>query len=274
MAPNLHAAPPPGNPKLLDQVRDVIRRKHYSLRTERSYTDWIRRFILFHNKRPPREMAETEISQFLTHLARDGQVAASTQNQALSAILFLYKEVLRQEIGWLENVERAKHPVRLPVVLSRDEVHKLFARLHGVHRLMAGLLYGSGLRLMECIRLRVKDVDFGYARITVRDGKGGKDRVTMLPVNLAHSFERHLQKPRQSTNPPPVIACGIRSRPRIGRGQRNVLSRNRVSWQDFSGARIISRAPQGRGYSHESRGAGLATTRPASRKVSAAEKRQ
>ena len=114
-------------------------------------------------------MAETEISQFLTHLARDGQVAASTQNQALSAILFLYKEVLRQEIGWLENVERAKHPVRLPVVLSRDEVHKLFARLHGVHRQMAGLLYGSGLRLMECIRLRVKDVDFGYARITVRD---------------------------------------------------------------------------------------------------------
>jgi integron integrase len=172
----------------------VIRRKHYSLRTERSYTDWIRRFILYHQKRHPRDMAEVEIGQFLTHLARDGRVAASTQNQALSAILFLYKEVLRQEIGWLENVERAKSPVRVPVVLTRDEVHKLFAQLHGTHRLMAGLLYGSGLRLMECVRLRVKDVDFGYARITVRDGKGAKDRVTMLPVNLAQPLEKHFQK--------------------------------------------------------------------------------
>ena len=194
MASSLRALAPPGNPKLLDQVRDVIRRKHYSLRTERSYTDWIRRFILYHQKRHPRDMAEVEISQFLTHLARDGRVAASTQNQALSAILFLYKEVLRQEIGWLENVERAKSPVRVPVVLTRDEVHKLFAQLHGTHRLMAGLLYGSGLRLMECVRLRVKDVDFGYARITVRDGKGAKDRVTMLPVNLAQPLERHFQK--------------------------------------------------------------------------------
>jgi integron integrase len=181
-------------PKLLDQVRDVIRRKHYSLRTEQSYTDWIRRFILFHNKRHPREMAETEVTEFLTHLARDGNVAASTQNQALSALLFLYKEVLKQEIGWLDGVERAKKPARLPVVLTRDEVSKIFAHLHGTHRLMAGLLYGSGLRLMECVRLRVKDIDFGYARITVRDAKGGKDRVTMLPVNLAAPLERHLQK--------------------------------------------------------------------------------
>jgi integron integrase len=194
MAASLSALVLPGNPKLLDQVRDVIRRKHYSLRTEQSYTDWIRRFILYHQKRHPREMAEVEITQFLTHLARDGRVAASTQNQALSAILFLYKEVLQQKIGWLENVERAKTPVRVPVVLTRDEVHKLFAQLHGTHRLMAGLLYGSGFRLMECVRLRVKDVDFGYARITVRDGKGAKDRVTMLPVNLAQPLERHLQK--------------------------------------------------------------------------------
>jgi integron integrase len=119
-------------------------------------------------------------------------VAASTQNQALSALRFLYKEVLKQEIGWLKSVERAKKPARLPVVLTKDEVHKIFSHLHGTHRLMAGLLYGSGLRLMECARLRIKDVDFGYARISVRDGKGAKDRITMLPVNLAAPLERHL----------------------------------------------------------------------------------
>src|SRR5882762_4826172 len=181
-------------PKLLDQVRDVIRRKHFSIRTEQSYVDWVRRFILFHNKRHPREMAEAEVTEFLTHLARDGRVAASTQNQALSALLFLYKQVLKQEIGWLEGVERAKRPARMPVVLTRDEVHKIFAHLHGTPRLMAGLLYGSGLRLMECVRLRVKDVDFGYAHITVRDAKGGKERITMLPVNLAAPLERHLAK--------------------------------------------------------------------------------
>jgi integron integrase len=194
MPPKLRAAACPDKPKLLDQVRDAIRLKHYSIRTEQTYVDWIKWFILFHGKRHPQEMAENEVSQFLTHLARDGRVAASTQNQALSALLFLYKEVLKQEIGWLQNVERAKRPSRVPVVLTRDEVHKIFAHLRGDHRLMAGLLYGSGLRLMECIRLRVKDIDLGYLRIVVRDGKGGKDRVTMLPVNLAKSLERHLQK--------------------------------------------------------------------------------
>jgi len=139
-------------------------------------------------------MGAEELGQFLTHLARDGQVSASTQNQALSAILFLYKQVLKQEIGWLDQVERAKKPTRVPVVLTRDEVHQLFSHLHGPPRLMAGLLYGSGLRLMECVRLRVKDVDFGYARITVRDGKGARDRLTMLPVNLAGSLKTHLAK--------------------------------------------------------------------------------
>ena len=178
--------------KLLDQMRDLMRLKHYSIRTERSYCDWVERFIRYHRMRHPRDMREAEVTEFLTHLARDGRVAASTQNQALSALLFLYKEVLKQEIGWLSNVERARKPARLPVVLTRDEVHRLFAHLHGTPKLMAGLLYGSGLRLMECCRLRVKDVDFGYARITVRDGKGAKDRVTMLPVNLAASLERHL----------------------------------------------------------------------------------
>jgi integron integrase len=194
MAATLPVEAARNKPKLLDQVRDVIRRKHFSIRTEQAYVDWIRRFILFHDKRHPREMAEAEVTQFLTYLAREGRVAASTQNQALSALLFLYKDVLKQEIGWLEGVERAKTPARLPVVLTRDEVHKIFAHLHGTHRLMAGLLYGSGLRLMECVRLRVKDVDLGYLRITVRDGKGAKDRVTMLPVNVAKSLERHLQK--------------------------------------------------------------------------------
>ena len=178
----------------MDQVRDVLRLKHYSLRTERSYCDWIERFIRFHHLRHPKEMGEVEVSAFLTQLARDGRVAAATQNQALSALLFLYKHVLKQEIGWLDNVERVKRPARVPVVLTRDEVHKIFAHLHGMPRLMAGLLYGSGLRLMECVRLRVKDIDFGYARITVREGKGGKDRVTMLPINLAPGLQRHLQK--------------------------------------------------------------------------------
>ncbi len=184
-----------GKPKkLLDQTRDVLRLKHYSLRTERTYCDWIERYIRFHGKKHPSDMSEAEVGEFLTHLARDGDVAASTQNQALSALLFLYKEVLKQEIGWLDSVERAKKPTRLPVVLNRDEVHKIFAHLKGTHRLMAGLLYGSGLRLMECVRLRVKDVDFGYLKITVREGKGGKDRITMLPENLAAPLQRHLAK--------------------------------------------------------------------------------
>lgn len=195
VVPSLATANRPDKPKkLMDQVRDALRLKHYSLRTERSYCDWIERFIRFHHMRHPKEMGEAEVSSFLTQLARDGQVAAATQNQALSGLLFLYKHVLRQEIGWLDNVERVKRPARVPVVLTRHEVPKIFAHLHGMPRLMAGLLYGSGLRLMECVRLRVKDIDFGYARITVREGKGGKDRITMLPVNLAPALQRHLQK--------------------------------------------------------------------------------
>jgi integron integrase len=183
---------PPGKPKLLDQVRDIIRRKHYSIRTEQAYTDWIKRFIIYHGKRHPGEMAEEEVAEFLTHLARDRDVSPSTQNQALSALLFLYKEVLKHEIGWLEKVERAKKPPKLPVVLSRGEVKQIFAHLHGMPKLMAGLLYGSGLRLMECVRLRIKDIDFELVQITVRDAKGGKDRVTMLPLNLSEPLRRHL----------------------------------------------------------------------------------
>ena len=184
----------PRNPKLLDRVRDAIRLKHYSIRTEKIYCDWIRRFILFHRKRHPQEMAEAEVTEFLTHLARDGRVASSTQNQALSALLFLYKEVLRQEIGWLDQVERAKRPTKLPVVLSRTEVEKVLGKMVGTPKLMASLLYGSGLRLMECVRLRVKDTDFAYAQVTVRDAKGGKDRRTMLPIDLAKPLQAHLAK--------------------------------------------------------------------------------
>lgn len=183
-------------PKLLEQVRAVIRRKHYSIRTEKVYCDWIKRFILFHKKRHPADMAEAEITAFLTHLAVQGNVAASTQNQALSALLFLYKEVLQRKIGWLDKVERAKKPVRLPVVLTRAEMRTVFFHLHGTMKLMAGLLYGSGLRLMECVRLRVKDVDLGYLTITVRDPKGGRDRITMLPTNLVQALQRHLLKRR------------------------------------------------------------------------------
>ena len=178
--------------RLLDQVRDKIRFKHYSIRTEHAYVDWIKRYILFHGKRHPQEMGKQEAEQFLSHLAVDRNVAASTQNQALSAILFLYKEVLEQDIGWLENVERAKRPARLPVVLTATEVRAVLAHLEGRYRLMANLLYGAGLRLMECARLRVKDFDFEYRQITVRDGKGQKDRLTMLPDVLIEPLQTHL----------------------------------------------------------------------------------
>jgi integron integrase len=171
-------------PKLLDQVRETIRRKHYSLRTEAAYIDWIKRYIFFHRKQHPGTMGAREMEQFLNYLAVDKKVAASTQNQALSALVFLYREVLRQEFDWMENLERAKRPSRLPIVLTEAEVRQVLAHLDGRNWLMAGLLYGAGLRLMECVRLRVKDVDFAYGQITVRDGKGEKDRVTMLPRAL------------------------------------------------------------------------------------------
>ncbi len=183
-------------PRLLDQVRGVLRRKHYSIRTEQSYVDWIRRFILFHGKRHPSQMGKAEVSAYLTHLAVQRDVAASTQNQALSAILFLYRDVLEQELEWIEGFERAKRPARLPVVLTPAETRAVLAQLEGTKWLMASLLYGSGLRLMECLRLRVKDVDFGYGQILVRDGKGAKDRVTMLPQALIEPLQAHLEKVR------------------------------------------------------------------------------
>lgn len=185
------------SPRLLDQVRDAIRVRHYSLRTEASYIQWIKRFILFHNKRHPRDMGEQEITAFLTDLAVSKNVAASTQNQALAAILFLYKEVLHRELDWIDNIIRAKRSVHVPEVLSPEQVRRLLERLGGVHQLVARLLYGTGMRLMEGLRLRVQDVDFHYRQITVRDGKGSKDRVTMLPDSLIQPLTAHLARVRE-----------------------------------------------------------------------------
>lgn len=188
---------PRQEPKLLDQVRGKIRLKHYSIRTEQAYTDWIKRFILHFGKKHPRDMGAAEVEQFLTHLAVNGRVAASTQNQARCALLFLYKEVLAIELPWLDNVEQAKAPKRLPVVLNRDEVQAILSRLTGTHWLIASLLYGTGMRIMECLRLRVQDVDVKRREILIRDGKGFKDRVTMLPVSLVAPLQSHLVKVRE-----------------------------------------------------------------------------
>jgi len=188
---------PKTEPKLLDQVRARIRFKHYSIRTEQAYTDWIKRFILHFGKRHPREMGAAEVGQFLTHLAVEGRVSASTQNQARCALLFLYKEVLDIELPWLDDVEQAKTPKRLPVVLSREEVQAILSRLQGTHWLIASLLYGTGMRILECLRLRVMDVDFKRREILIRDGKGNKDRVTMLPVTLVAVLRAHLQKVKE-----------------------------------------------------------------------------
>jgi len=183
----------PEKPRLLHQVSHAIRVRHYSRRTEEAYVGWIRRFILFHAKRHPATMGEPEITRFLSWLAVERKVSSVTQNQALSAILFLYKEVLRQDIGWLQNVVRAKGPRKLPVVLTRDEVRAVLRRLEGPSWLVAALLYGSGLRLLEALRLQVKDIEFGANQITVRSGKGAKDRITMLPGIAKEPLGRHLE---------------------------------------------------------------------------------
>jgi integron integrase len=180
--------------KLLNQLINSIRAKHYSIRTEQSYVNWVNRFIRFHQKKHPAKMGEPEITAFLNYLAVNRKVAASTQNQALSAILFLYNKVLKNDIEHLDNLVRAKRPLKLPVVFSHQEVKNIFIQLDGVKWLMAALLYGSGLRLMECIRLRVKDIDFHYNQLTIRDGKGQKDRVTVLSEKIITPLQKHLQK--------------------------------------------------------------------------------
>lgn len=186
-------APDGRKPRLLDLMRDALRTRHYSRHTEDAYCQWVKRFIYFHGMRHPAELAEPEINAFLTHLAVEGGVSASTQTQALSALLFLYRKVLGVDIGSLGEIVRARTERRLPVVLSRDEVRAVLAELDGSDRLMAALMYGTGLRLMECLRLRVQDIDFERNEICVRRGKGDKDRVTMLPDALRGDLHDHLR---------------------------------------------------------------------------------
>ena len=178
-----------GGPRLLDRVRHAIRARHYSRRTEKAYVGWIKRYIFFHGKRHPADMGAAEVSRFLTALAVEGKVAASTQNQAMNALVFLYRIVLEHDLPWLDDVIRAQRPRHLPVVLTRDEVRRVLAHLDGTPRLIALLLYGCGLRLLECLQLRVKDMDFTANHITIRSGKGARDRVTMLPAVAKPSLQ-------------------------------------------------------------------------------------
>jgi integron integrase len=178
--------------RLLDQVRDVIRKKHYSIRTEQAYVNWIRQYMLFHRNRHPKDMGEKEISEYLSHLATDRKVAARTQNQALNAIVFLYKHVLRIDLGDFGHMERAKKPERLPTVMTKAEVNRVLATMSGTYGLMTKLIYGSGLRLMECVRLRVKDIDLDRSQVIIRDGKAMKDRMTMLPEQSRPFLLEHL----------------------------------------------------------------------------------
>ncbi len=188
------SAPPP---KLLTRLREHLRTRHYSIRTEEVYVDWARRFIFFHGKRHPADMGAAEVEAFLTHLAVDRQVAASTQNQAKAAILYLYKQVMLIELPWLDDVVQAKTPRRLPVVLTQTEVRELLMRMEGTSALICNLLYGTGMRVLEGLRLRVKDVEFERREIVVREGKGNKDRITVLPENLIAPLKVQLQKARQ-----------------------------------------------------------------------------
>jgi integron integrase len=181
-------------PRFLDQVRSALRVRHLSLRTEAAYVDWVRRFILHHGKRHPRDMGAMEVEDFLTHLAVERRVSASTQNQAKAALLFVYREVLGVELPWLNEVVRAKPSARLPVVLTQGEVRQVLDQMDGTMGLVAGLLYGTGMRLLEGLRLRVKDVEFSRLEVIVREGKGNKDRVTMLPERLAGPLKQHLVK--------------------------------------------------------------------------------
>jgi len=181
-------------PRLLDQVRDRIRARHYSLRTEKAHVFWARRFVRFNGMRHPRDLGATEVEGFLTHLAVDAKVSASTQNQALAALLFLYREVLEIKLPWLDSVVRAKPSTHLPVVLSRDEVTRVLGHLSGTPWLIASLLYGSGARVLECLQIRIKDFDLTRCEILIRDGKGAKDRVTVMPATLVPALERHIAR--------------------------------------------------------------------------------
>lgn len=185
---------PLNQPKLIPRLREALRVRHYSFKTEKAYVHWIKRFIYFHEKRHPQDMGAPEVTAFLNHLANERQVSASTQNQALSALLFLYRELLQVELPWLDGVIRAKTAKRLPTVLNRQEVQQILGCLSGTRWLMVSLLYGAGLRLNECLSLRIKDVDLQNAKLIVREGKGNKDRVTLLPKSLLAPLAAHLEK--------------------------------------------------------------------------------
>ncbi len=195
--PSTQPAEPPPAPRLLDRVRAELRVRRYSRRTERTYVRWIHRFIVANGTRHPSEMGAAEVSRFLSDLASRDRVSASTQNQALAALLFLYRVVCGVELAWLDNLVRAKRPTRLPVVLQRDEVGSILMELHGIPRLVAALLYGTGMRVLECAQLRIKDLDFQRSQIMVRSGKGATDRATMLPLLLRPMLEEHLWRVRQ-----------------------------------------------------------------------------
>ena len=242
-------------PKLLDQVRHTIRLKNYSYRTEKAYVHWIKRYIFFHGKRHPTEMGTAEVEGFLTHLAVEGNVAASTQNQALSALLFLYNQVLNQPIGHVE-VTWAKKPVRLPIVLTRGEVQAVIQQLTGVPLLVVQLLYGGGLRLTESLRLRVQDVDFGQKLLVVRDGKGQKDRTTTLPDTIASALKRHLQQVKQQHHQDLQKGYGRAPLPNA-LAQKYPNAECDWVWQFVFPATILSKNPRGddtlyRYHMHES----------------------
>lgn len=229
--------------KLLDQVGEVMRFKHYSLRTEQAYRQWIRRFILFHGKRHPRAMGASEMRTFLSDLANQRNVAVSTQNQALNALVFLYREVLHLELGDLGAIERPTRPARLPVVLTHEEAGKLLAAITGTHQLMAKMLYGTGMRLMECVRLRVKDVDFAANQVVVRQGKGFKDRVTMLPDTLKDPLHEHLKRVRLLHESDSRRGCGEVYLP-LALGRKYPTAGREWCWQYVFPSASLSRDPR------------------------------
>ena len=189
-----------GKPKLLDQVKTHLRTLHYSRRTEQSYVSWIKRFILFNNKTHPEKLGKDDIRKFLNYLAVEKNVSASTQNQALQGILFLYKEIIHKDVGWVDDIQRPAKPKHIPVVFSKAEAHSIIQNIEGLQKLIAGLLYGSGLRLSEALRLRVKDIDFELKNVIVRDGKGEEDRITLLPVSLIPLLKEQIEKRRKLHN--------------------------------------------------------------------------
>ncbi len=236
-----------GGRKLLEVIREKMRLRHMAFRTEQVYLQWIRRFIAFHHRQHPRILGATDVEAFLTYLAVNRKVSASTQSQALQALLFLYRQVLEIDLPWLDNVTRANRPRRLPVVLTRSEVRAMLDQLDGTHRLIASLLYGAGLRLLECLRLRVKDVVFERRVVIVRDAKGGKDRVTIIPERLVKPLQAHTRRlhnwfedQRRQGQPGVSLPHALRTKYRT--------AANSWSWQYVFPARSLSRDPYGSGF--------------------------